>query len=159
MHYNLLIFNNSIHNIQYIMFNRIWNAWIASKELWLKFIKYEEEQAYKGPGTFQTIVVLGPKLKSNVVFIIQFLCWFRIWREIDLKVWPTSPRVGWHSGCIEWISTKNLFKEITLISTFGHKTMIIENVSGPIRAGDAISCKRCPAALSWWTLIAFLWSL
>jgi hypothetical protein len=37
-------------------------------------MKYEEEQAYKGPGTFQTIVVLGPKVKSNVKTIIQFLC-------------------------------------------------------------------------------------
>ena len=47
-------------------------------------MKYEEGQAYKGPGTFKTIVVLGPKVKSNVVSIIQFLCSFRIWREIDL---------------------------------------------------------------------------
>ena len=65
-------------------------------------LKGSYRQFCKGPVTLPTIVVLGQKVRSNLVSIVQFFCAdsesgirFALrslfWREINLKVWPTSP--------------------------------------------------------------------
>ena len=66
-------------------------------------VKSAEVKINKGPVTLPTIVVLGQRVRSNLVSMyspvfcadsesgLRFALRSLFWREIDLKVWPTSP--------------------------------------------------------------------